>query len=101
MEHQLAIPDEATASQAADAVDVLDRFLRQRPTVRGASVSLMAGDADTTMEIPGHALRLLVDILAQIANGNAVTISPVHAELTIQQVADLLNVFSALSRETA
>ena len=60
--------------------------------MRGASVSLMAGDADTTMEIPGHALRLLVDILAQIANGNAVTISPVHAELTIQQVADLLNV---------
>lgn len=92
LDHQLAIPDEATANQAADAVEILDRFLRRHPTVSGASVSLNADDTDTTLEIPGHALRLLVDILAQIANGNAVTIAPVHAELTTQQAADLLNV---------
>ena len=92
LDHQLAIPDEATASQAADAVDILDRFLRRHPTVNAASVSLKADDTDTTLEIPGHALRLLVDILAQIANGNAVTVAPVHAELTTQQAADLLNV---------
>ncbi len=92
LDHQLAIPDETTASQAADAVDILGRFLRQHPTVSGASVSLKADDTDTTLEIPGHALHLLVDILAQIANGNAVTVAPVHAELTTQQAADLLNV---------
>ncbi|WP_419849222.1 excisionase family DNA-binding protein [Candidatus Poriferisocius sp.] len=57
-----------------------------------ASVSLEADDDDSTLEIPGHALRLLVDILAQIANGNAVTVAPVHTELTTQQAADLLNV---------
>ncbi len=92
LDHQLAIPDEATAKQAADAVEILDQFLRRHPTVSGASVSLKADDTNTTLEIPGHALRLLVDILAQIANGNAITIAPVHAELTTQQAADLLNV---------
>ena len=92
LDHILAVPDETDAAQAAEAVDVLDRFLRQHPAVNGASVSLTATGADATLEIPGHALRALVDILAQIANGNAVTVAPVHAELTTQQAADLLNV---------
>lgn len=92
LDHQLAIPDAATASQAAEAVDALERFLRKHPTVGTAFVSLEADDDDSTLEIPGHALRLLVDILAQIANGNAVTVAPVNTELTTQQAADLLNV---------
>ena len=92
LDHQLTVPDEATANQAADAVDVLERFLRQNPDLPGVSVSLTAEDSGTTLQIPGQALRLLVDILAQIAIGNAVTVAPVHAELTTQQAADILNV---------
>ena len=92
LDHLLAVPDETDAAQAAEAVDVLERFLRRHPTVNGASVSLTAASADASLEIPGHALRALVDILAEIANGNAVTVAPVHAELTTQRAADLLNV---------
>jgi excisionase family DNA binding protein len=42
--------------------------------------------------IPAVAFRFFVEVLAELANGNAVTVAPVHAELTTQQAADLLNV---------
>ncbi len=42
--------------------------------------------------LPTSALKLLVEVLAEIGQGNAVSIIPIHAELTTQEAADLLNV---------
>ena len=45
-----------------------------------------------SVTIPGVALNHVIELLAHIANGNAVTIAAVHAELTTQQAADMLGV---------
>jgi len=42
--------------------------------------------------LPPTVLRMLTDILAQTAAGNAVSVVPYHAEFTTQQAADFLNV---------
>jgi len=44
------------------------------------------------IELPTMALRLLADVLAEMADGNAVQVVPIHAELTTQEAADILNV---------
>jgi excisionase family DNA binding protein len=45
-----------------------------------------------TVRIPTSALRLLLEVLTEIGQGNAVSIIPTHAELTTQEAADVLNV---------
>src|SRR4051794_39070390 len=50
------------------------------------------GRPEEAVTIPAVAFRLLVNILTQMAQGNAITLIPVHAELTTQEAADLLNV---------
>lgn len=47
---------------------------------------------EVPMNLPSSAVRLLLDILEQMANGNAVTLTPLHAELSTNQAAELLRV---------
>lgn len=86
----LKLPSERVASEARAALRELDG-LAARPSLR---VQLHAeGSARAqSVTVPKEAFALFLEVLGQMANGNAVTILPVHAELTTQEAADLLNV---------
>jgi len=84
-------PTEADTRLAEESSRRLARLLGKRR--RSLQVRVQADDeTEESVTIPASAFRLLTDILTQMAQGNAVTLIPVHAELTTQQAADLLNV---------
>lgn len=58
----------------------------------GKTARLRVIDGNGVIEVPVAALRMLVDILTNMAAGNAMSLVPIHAELTTQQTADFLNV---------
>ncbi len=74
----------------AEAAKLALRSLSPAGHGTGRTVRVRAGDEDAI--VPKEAFELLLEILAQMANGNAVTIVPVQAEFTTQQAADFLNV---------
>lgn len=59
---------------------------------KGDSACLRLHDGDEVLQVPVKAIRLLVDILDAMARGDAVSLIPIHKELTTQEAANLLNV---------
>ncbi len=59
---------------------------------KGMDAHLFVVDRDMEITLPMSAIRMLSQILDQMAQGNAVSLVPIHAELTTQDAADFLNV---------
>ena len=59
---------------------------------QGDTAQLCVHDGDDRFLVPMGAMKLLAEILNQMAQGNAFALMPVGYMLTTQQAADLLNV---------
>lgn len=80
-------PVSASEHALAEVVE-LARFMEGKRTQRPRLV----GPKGETLELPEPVFHLLRQIVSVLARGDAVTVVPVHKQLTSQQAADLLNV---------
>jgi excisionase family DNA binding protein len=85
------LPDENQINAAVESGRQLAAFLSTKSDTQRIE---LLGEAQQreVIELPTFALRLLGEILTELASGNAVKIVPIHAELTTQEGADILNV---------
>ena len=84
-----SLPNTQEVTMARESATALSALLAKTPqTDKRARIKLDGHD----LILPRQALALLRDLLTEMAQGNAVTIVPMHAELTTQEAADILNV---------
>jgi excisionase family DNA binding protein len=83
--HAVKLPTRKEIEQAQSTSRVLSKYADQD------RMQLKLPDGEDLI-LPGYAFELLLDILTEMSKGNALTVIPVHAELTTQEAANLLNV---------
>ena len=89
--HETPTPTEADARQARESLQQISHILTSGMSdLRLRIQNNKQFGADIIL--PASVLRLLKDILAEMAQGHAVALLSVQAELTTQQAAYLLNV---------
>lgn len=84
--------DRDQVDAAGDAARQLRAGLDDRLTEPAAVRLLMDESPEPAIVLPAQVVRLLEEMLTELANGNAVSLVPLQAELTTQQAADLLGV---------
>lgn len=86
-----ALPDAKEMAAAVESSRQLAAFLSTKLETQRIE---LVGETQhrEIVELPTFALRLLGEILSELALGNAVRVVPIHAELTTQEGADILNV---------
>jgi excisionase family DNA binding protein len=83
------LPSEAEVGLAKETSRLLASRLKRGAPMR---FRILDDAGQATVKLPAPAVDLLLRILEEMARGNAVTIIPVHAELTTQEAADMLNI---------
>ena len=86
-------PTAEDMSRAGESGRQLARCLSGSSPENFSQITILDGNGPCEpVIVPKEALRLFVDLLNHMAQGNIVTLFPIHAELTTQEAADLINV---------
>ncbi|MDF2182454.1 excisionase family DNA-binding protein [Neptuniibacter sp. CAU 1671] len=83
------LPTPAEVEQAKISSRTLSKYAdvdRVQLSLRGSN-----GESDDLV-LPGHVLQILLDVLAEMSKGNAISLIPHHQEVSTQEAANLLNV---------
>ncbi|MGH9892054.1 MAG: helix-turn-helix domain-containing protein [bacterium] len=91
LSHPHSLPTTEEAALARESGRALSACLQTRAETQQIEIFDDNGEPHP-VRVPVSALRLLIDVLTEIGEGNAVSIIPIHAELTTQEAADVLNV---------
>lgn len=83
------LPTAADVEHARHSSRTLSRYAdvdRVQLSLRGSN-----GESDELV-LPGHVLQILLKVLSEMSQGNAVSVLPYHQEISTQEAANLLNV---------
>jgi excisionase family DNA binding protein len=79
--------------QEAEEAKITSRTLSKYAHSERLHIKIAGNNGETDdLIMPGYAINLLLDILTEMSKGNAITVMPIHAELSTQETAELLNV---------
>jgi len=84
-----ALPDPRDIALAAQSSQKLAALFAKKKENEPVAIHIADGEK---IVLPFGAIKLLIELLSQMALGNAVTLIPIHKDLTTQEAADLLNV---------
>ena len=80
-------------TQDVEEAKASSRTLAKYSDAERVQLSIKGSNSESDeLILPGHALQLLLDILSEMSRGNAISVMPVHAELSTQDAANILNV---------
>lgn len=86
MAQEMTLPDEKEKDLASTGSRLFAKYLDEE----NISVRVISEENDEAITIPQPTLRLIIDLMTEISKGNAVTLMPIHKELTTQEAANIL-----------
>ena len=78
--------------QEAEEAKITSRALSKYAQSERLHLKIASNNESEDLILPGYAINLLLAMLTEMSKGNAITVMPIHAELSTQETAELLNV---------
>ncbi|WP_315818226.1 hypothetical protein [Paraflavitalea speifideaquila] len=92
MKTVLEKPTKAEQKFAKETMHELEKISDTKKSTSHVYLSFHSKEKEESLEVPANVIQLLKFLLGNMAEGKAVQVSPVEAELSTQEAADILGV---------